>query len=237
MLVAMVVRLKPTARASMLVAMARRSSEPKPLRACGVSHSPRRFPHHLAADERQQNEGDPVVVVDDDVHQLFAGCPADERHDGLEQPEHEADEKHVRDTGALERRAAGDGNGEGVGGESDGEDEDSDHLLSGPGDMTTERHIGCAAYVAACEMQTVCRRHQPTPPATVVAGIGQTARHRGRSTVEHVCAGTSLRASVSGSRAQATGCMAGTARMHPRKGRSVSGRVPANRSTARQPRP
>ena len=52
-----------------------------------------RFADHLAADERQQDEGQPMVEAGDDPLEAQAGQPADDRHQRLEKAEKRSQEQ------------------------------------------------------------------------------------------------------------------------------------------------
>ena len=53
------------------------------------------LPQHLAADDGQQREGDPVVVVADVVGEAVGQQLADHRHDGLEHAEGDRDDQRA----------------------------------------------------------------------------------------------------------------------------------------------
>ena len=75
---------------------------------------------HVAADENQENEGDPVVVGSDGLLEAGAKKIADGGHQGLESAEVEGDDGGVFLVELLHGQAFADGNGEGVHGQADG---------------------------------------------------------------------------------------------------------------------
>ena len=69
---------------------------------------------HVAADEDQENEGDPVVVGSDGLLEAGAKEIADGGHQGLEGTEIEGDDDGVFLIELLHGQTFADGNGEGI---------------------------------------------------------------------------------------------------------------------------
>lgn len=82
------------------------------------------FINHLASDNGQQGEGDPVVESGHEGLHGFSGEPSDDRHDSLEESEGGGHTQGVTDMEVLHGNTACHGDGEGIHGEADGQKKD-----------------------------------------------------------------------------------------------------------------
>ena len=64
-----------------------------------------RFPYHIAADDRKQDEGYPVVDVRDKAFKLIAEQKAERRHERLKSAEINADREHMLRADLFDRKS------------------------------------------------------------------------------------------------------------------------------------
>ena len=83
------------------------------------------FVDHLDADEGEQAEGDPVIVVGDPALHADPRQPADDRHHALKESEVKAEAEEMAAGDALQGYAGGKRDGEGVHGQGQGDTEKS----------------------------------------------------------------------------------------------------------------
>jgi hypothetical protein len=116
-------KLTPTARASMLVATARkvRTRRSRRFATPHASFGRHRLVDHLSAYQRQKSEGDPVIVTDDEVAELKPAEPADHRHEGLKGAEEESSSEGALEPVVSSRRPAGHRDRKGVHGKAEGD--------------------------------------------------------------------------------------------------------------------
>ena len=77
------------------------------------------FLNHAYPQEKEQTEGNPMVVLLDEAVEMIGRKPTHQRHQGLEQSEEEAERNKRFPAYAAQDDTAGDGNGEAVHGQAD----------------------------------------------------------------------------------------------------------------------
>ena len=77
------------------------------------------FLDHSYPQEKEQAEGNPMVVLLDEAMEMIGGKPTHQRHHGLEKSEEEADGEKRFPADAAQDDAAGNGNRETVHGQAD----------------------------------------------------------------------------------------------------------------------
>ena len=109
---------KPTASASMLVAMESTTRDQPEVGSPDVRRSsfmaPHRTPDHVPADKSQQAKRDPMVEACDILLDCTAGGPADQRHEKLKQAEVKCQPEDVPFCKRLHGESRDDSDGEGV---------------------------------------------------------------------------------------------------------------------------